>query len=48
MQRGKPWAVTFTGMEGQAKIEADGFDIIMDEGQKNIQNHNNNLKIYIP
>lgn len=34
-------------MEGQAKIETDGFNIIMDKGQNNIQNNNNNLKIYI-
>ena len=48
LTRGKPRAASYKGMEGQDKIEADGFDAFMGEGQGDAQNNDRGLGTYIP
>ena len=47
LTRGKPRVASYEGMEGQNEIEADGFDVLMGEGQGHAQNNDCDLDTYI-
>ena len=47
LTRGKPRIASYEGMEGQDEAEADGFDVLMGEGQGDTQNNDCDLDTYI-